>query len=134
VPLLEAPHVDFVGWAGRAQRDELLANASALLYPIELPETFGLVMVEAMACGTPVLATTCGAVPEIVRNGLTGFHAPDLAALVELVPAALALDRERIRDEAIARFDGARMVDAYEELYRRLAGGSRRERAWAAAE
>jgi glycosyltransferase involved in cell wall biosynthesis len=120
-PLLDAPGVEYVGWVGRERRNELLAGAAGLLYTINAAETFGLVMVEAMACGTPVLALDRGAVREIVTNGVTGYHAPDLDALVECVPKAVALDRARIREHTVARFDRRRMVDEYEALYRHVA-------------
>jgi glycosyltransferase involved in cell wall biosynthesis len=113
--------VEYLGWVEPARRDELLAGAAALLYPLNWPETFGLVLVEAMACGTPVLARSCGAVPEIVDNGVTGFHAETLEELVALAPRARALDRARVRERARERFDKSRMADEYEALYRRLA-------------
>jgi glycosyltransferase involved in cell wall biosynthesis len=113
--------VEYLGWVEPARRDELLAGAAALLYPLNWPETFGLVLVEAMACGTPVLARSCGAVPEIVDNGVTGFHAESLEELVALAPRALKLDRARVRERARERFDKSRMADEYEALYRRLA-------------
>jgi glycosyltransferase involved in cell wall biosynthesis len=90
-----------------------------LLYP----EPFGLVPIEAMACGTPVLATSIGAVPELVEPGVTGYLAPSWEGLVDLVPRALQLDRRTIRERAVERFDSMRMVDAHEALYRRLATG-----------
>jgi glycosyltransferase involved in cell wall biosynthesis len=119
------PHLDGVRvhWAGpvdHATRDRLLAGAAALLFPITYPEPFGLVMIEAMACGTPVLGTARGAVPEVVEHGVSGFVADDWRGLVGHVPAALALDRHAIRARAEARFDLQRMVDDYEALYRRL--------------
>ena len=124
-PLLAGTGVDFVGWAGEERRNELLAGAAALVYPINLPETFGLVLVEAMACGTPVLALERGAVPEIVVDGVTGYQAPHLDALIARVPDVLRLDREEVRREAERRFDVRRMVDEYESLYRTLAGEGR---------
>lgn len=122
-----AAHVDgdrvrHVGPVDHATRDALLAGAAALLFPITYPEPFGLVTIEAMACGTPVLATALGAVPEIVEDGLTGFTAPTWEGLAAHVEAALALDRHAIRARARERFDVRRMVDGYEALYRRLTG------------
>ena len=114
--------VEYVGWVESARRDELLAGAAALLYPLNWPETFGLVLVEAMACGTPVLARSLGAVGEIVDDGVTGYHAETLEELAALAPRALALDRRRVRERARERFDKSRMTDEYEALYRRLAG------------
>lgn len=125
-----APHIDgravtYVGRVDSPERDRLLAGAAALLYPLLYPEPFGLVPVEAMACGTPVLATAIGAVPEIVEPGVTGYLAPSWEGLAQLVPRALQLDRHRIRERAVERFDFRRMVDQHEDLYRSLvAAGS----------
>jgi glycosyltransferase involved in cell wall biosynthesis len=119
---VDGDHVRHVGPVDHATRDELLAGAAALVFPATYPEPFGLVMVEAMACGTPVLATALGAAPEIVEDGLTGFTAPSWEGLAELLPAALALDRAAIRGRALERFDKRRMADDYEALYRRVVG------------
>lgn len=121
-----APHVDgkrvrHVGPVNVEQRNELLASASALLFPVLYPEPFGLVTIEAMACGTPVAATRLGAVPEIVDEGVTGSLAESAAGLAEATTRALALDRARVRRRAVERFDYHRMVDAYSELYGRVA-------------
>ena len=134
LPLLEDPGVEYVGWVPPARRNELLAGAAALVYPINTPETFGLVMVEAMACGTPVLALERGAVPEVVTPGVTGYHAPDVEGLAAKVPAVLELDRRRVRDEAVRRFDARRMVADHEALYRKLSSMRRTERGWLAAQ
>jgi glycosyltransferase involved in cell wall biosynthesis len=121
-PLIDGHQVRYVGRVQSRERDQLLAGAGALLYPLLYPEPFGLVPVEAMTCGTPVLATEIGAVPELVEPGLTGYLAPSWEGLAELVPRALELDRQTIRERAVARFDFRRMVDAHEALYWRLAG------------
>jgi len=121
---LDEEHVRHVGHVDHATRNSLLAGAAALLFPVTYPEPFGLVMVEAMACGTPVLATRLGAVPEIVEVGLTGLTAPTWEHLAALVPAALALDRRAIRARALERFDARRMADDYEALYHRVAGAA----------
>jgi len=121
-PLVDGHEVRFVGRVQARERDELLAGAAALLYPLRYPEPFGLVPVEAMTCGTPVLATDIGAVPELIEPGRTGYLAPSWEGLAELVPQALELDRRTIRDRAVERFDFRRMVDAHEALYWRLAG------------
>jgi glycosyltransferase involved in cell wall biosynthesis len=123
-----APHIDgeqitYVGRVEHAERDRLLAGAAALVYPLLYPEPFGLVTVEAMASGTPVLGTAIGAVPELVEPGLTGYLAASWEGLAELVPAALALDRASIRSRAVERFGHRRMVDRHERLYRQLAAG-----------
>ncbi|MGI8802295.1 MAG: glycosyltransferase family 4 protein [Solirubrobacteraceae bacterium] len=122
--ILDGERARHVGPVDHATRDGLLAGAAALVFPNTYPEPFGLVMVEAMACGTPVLATAVGAVPEIVEDGLTGFTAPTWQGLAAHVPAALALDRAAIRARARARFDARRMVADYEALYRRVAGAA----------
>lgn len=121
-----APHlggdgVTYVGRVEPGERDRLIAGAAALLYPLRYPEPFGLVPVEAMACGTPVLAVGIGAVPELVEPGVTGYLADSWEGLVELIPRALGLDRAAIRARALERFDYRRMVDAHERLYLRLA-------------
>jgi glycosyltransferase involved in cell wall biosynthesis len=127
---LIAPHVDgrritYVGRVEPAERNRLLAGAAALVHPLLYPEPFGLVAIEAMACGTPVLGVDIGAVPELVEPGLTGYLAPTWEGLIELVPKALALDRAAIRARAVERFDFTRMVDRHEALYRRLVEAER---------
>jgi glycosyltransferase involved in cell wall biosynthesis len=120
-PQIDGGRVRYVGRVGPPERERLLAGAGALLYPLAYPEPFGLVPVEAMACGTPVVGTAIGAVPELIEPGLTGYLADSWEGLAELVPSALELDRGQIRRRAIERFDYRRMVDSYEVLYRRLA-------------
>jgi glycosyltransferase involved in cell wall biosynthesis len=117
---VDGDRVRHVGPVDHAGRDALLAGAAAHHFPVTYPEPFGLVMIEAMACGTPVLGTALGAVPEIVEHGVTGFTAPTWEGLAAHVPAALALDRSLIRARARERFDAQRMVDGYEALYHRL--------------
>jgi len=122
--VVDGGRVRHVGAVDHRTRNALLAGAGALLFPITYPEPFGLVMIEAMACGTPVLATALGAVPDVVEEGLTGFTAPTWEGLAARVPAALALDRAAIRARAQECFDVQRMVDAYEALYYRVAGAA----------
>jgi glycosyltransferase involved in cell wall biosynthesis len=122
-----APHVDqhsiaFVGEVGMAEKTALLGGARALLYPVQAGEPFGLVMAEAMACGTPVAALDRGAVREVVDDGTTGGVFESLDALVDGLPSVLALDRTHVRKRAVERFSPDRMVDAYTELYTRLVG------------
>jgi glycosyltransferase involved in cell wall biosynthesis len=119
-PFVDGRRVVYAGRVGGRKRNELLAGAAALLYPIRYPEPFGLVLVEAMACGTPVAAVGIGAVPELVDEGVTGSCASSAEQLAGAVRAALALDRARVRATAVARFDYRRMVDDYEQLYRRV--------------
>ncbi len=116
-PLLSEPGVELIGEVGGAQKDEFLRNAAALLFPIRWPEPFGLVMPEALACGTPVLALREGSVPEVLEDGVTGFvchFEDDLVRAVERIPE---LDRRRCRAEAERRFSPAAMADAYEDVY-----------------
>jgi glycosyltransferase involved in cell wall biosynthesis len=120
-PGFDGDQIRWVGPVDFRERNRLLASAIALLFPLVYPEPFGLVLLEAMACGTPVLATQLGAAPEIIEQGVTGYTAPTWERLAELVPAAAALDRGVVRRVAAARFDAERMVDAHEALYKRLA-------------
>ena len=116
-PLLSEPGVELIGEVGGAEKDQFLREAAALLFPIRWPEPFGLVMPEALACGTPVLAFDEGSVPEVIDNGVTGFvgHVEDdLVRAVERIPE---LDRQRCRAEAERRFSPAAMADAYETVY-----------------
>jgi glycosyltransferase involved in cell wall biosynthesis len=112
-----------VGPVNHEQKNELLRNAAALVFPIQWAEPFGLVMIEAMACGTPVLARNEGSVAEVVDEGVTGFYAEDIEGMSKLVDATLGLDRRRVREQAEARFAYARMVDGYEGLYRGMIKG-----------
>jgi glycosyltransferase involved in cell wall biosynthesis len=125
-PQIDGRQIRYVGRVEPPERNRLLVEAAALLYPLLYPEPFGLVPVEAMSCGTPVIATSVGAVPELIEAGLTGYLADSWEGLAELVPRALELDRRRIRQRAIERFDYRRMVDAHEALYDRLVADTRR--------
>jgi glycosyltransferase involved in cell wall biosynthesis len=120
-PTIDGGLIRYEGTIDAAGRNELLARAAALLYPVTYPEPFGLVMVEAMACGTPVAAFGVGAVPELVKQGVGGHWVPPRKELAEAVQSAVQLDRERVRQAAVERFHYRGMVDAYERLYRRLA-------------
>jgi glycosyltransferase involved in cell wall biosynthesis len=120
-----APHVDgaqivFAGEADYPRKVDLLGGARALLYPVQTPEPFGLVLAEAMACGTPVAALDCGAVREIVDNGVTGIVFENEERMAAGLSRVLGLDRRRVRDRAVERFGVDRMVAQYEAVYRRL--------------
>jgi glycosyltransferase involved in cell wall biosynthesis len=122
-----APHVDgkrvvYVGEVGHAQKVELVGNARAMLYPVQSGEPFGLVLAEAMACGTPVAALDRGAVREVVEDGVTGMVFENEASMQAGLPRVFALDRERVRERGIARFGAMRMVDEYIAVYERLVG------------
>jgi glycosyltransferase involved in cell wall biosynthesis len=121
-PEVDGVEVEYVGELGHAEKAEFLRDALALVFPSEGFEAFGLVLVEAMACGTPVLARPRGAAPEIVQDGVTGFLAENFSALAPRVAEITALDRTRIRQIAEERFDAAQMVDRYLELFAQLAG------------
>jgi glycosyltransferase involved in cell wall biosynthesis len=120
-----APHVDgrtveYVGEVDHPGKNRLLGGARALLYPVQASEPFGLVMVEAMACGTPVVALDKGAVGEIVLNGVNGYRAETLDEMGALVPRAFELDRAEVRRTAVDRFDVKRMVDGYIKVYEQM--------------
>lgn len=119
-PLVDGTAVDFAGLVRGEERNRVLGGARALLYPIQHPEPFGLVLVEAMLCGTPVAALRMGAVPEIVEDGVTGFAASSLAELQQAIPLCFALDRRRIRHVAEERFSAARMAASYVAAYEQL--------------
>jgi len=121
-PRLEEPLVRFIGEVGDEEKQRLLGRSRALLFPINWPEPFGLVMAEAMACGTPVIAMARGAAPEVVVDGLTGFLVDDREALVEAVERVDRLDRAACRRHVEANFSVATMTERYEQLYRRVAG------------
>jgi glycosyltransferase involved in cell wall biosynthesis len=119
--------VEFIGEVGGSNKDEFLGNASALLFPIDWPEPFGLVMIEAMACGTPVIAWRNGAAPEVVTDGVTGFVVESIGEAVQAVGRVSNLSRRGCREAFEKRFDAARMARDYVEVYRRLSHvGSRR--------
>jgi glycosyltransferase involved in cell wall biosynthesis len=115
--------VEFVGEVGGASKDAFLGGASALLFPIEWEEPFGLVMIEAMACGTPVVAFRRGSVPEVMIDGVTGFVVDNVQSAAEAVHAAGFLDRRACRQAFLERFDVARMAADYLAVYRRLLVG-----------
>ena len=109
--------IEFVGEVGGVEKLELMAGAACLLNPIAWPEPFGMVMIEALACGTPVVATPQGSVPELVIDGVTGFVRADEARLADAVRRAATLDRAACRKDAAERFSTARMVADHVALY-----------------
>ena len=121
-PLIDGKQVRWIGPVNHPQKTALLRNAAALLFPIQWEEPFGLVMIEAMACGTPVVAHRRGSVEEVVDAGVTGFHASVIDAMSDLVPEAVKLDRAKVRQHAESRFGFRVMVDRYEALYRSILG------------
>ena len=119
-PYLDDLRVVHLGSIGPAERSRVLGGAAALLHPIRFAEPFGLAVIEAMACGTPVVAYGRGAMPELIDEGVTGFLVQDVATAVAAVPRAAALDRAVVREVAERRFGVDRMVDDYLAVYRRL--------------
>ena len=113
--------VEFIGEVGGREKDEFLGNAHALLFPIDWPEPFGLVMIESLACGTPVIAWRNGSVPEVIDDGRTGFIVGSMAEAVRAVARVSGLNRETCRQVFEERFDAARMTHEYVEVYQRLA-------------
>jgi glycosyltransferase involved in cell wall biosynthesis len=123
-PLLEDPLIEFIGEIGDDEKPAFLGGAMALLFPIDWPEPFGLVMIEAMACGTPVIARPCGSVPEVMRPGRTGFVEDTVDDMVEAVKRVDSIDRAECRRWVEQRFSVERMVDDYEAIFRRRASSA----------
>jgi glycosyltransferase involved in cell wall biosynthesis len=124
-PLLDLPDVDYIGEIGDDQKADFLSGAIALLVPIDWPEPFGLVMIEAMACGLPVVAFNRGSVAEIVEDGVTGFVVEDVTSAVGAVHQASTLSRKVIRKRFEERFTSRRMAQDYVSLYQRLIDSGR---------
>jgi glycosyltransferase involved in cell wall biosynthesis len=119
-PLLSGPGVEFIGEINERQKTQFLGEALALLFPIDWPEPFGLAMIEAMACGAPVLAFRRGSVPEIIDDGVTGVIVDGLDQAAAALPRVLGLDRRAIRRRFEERFSAALMAQNYVSLYRSL--------------
>ncbi len=116
-PMLSAPGIEYVGEIDERRKQSFLGEARALLFPIDWPEPFGLAMIEAMACGTPVLAYRHGSVPEVIDEGVTGFIVESEEEALCKLGALLALDRGRVRRRFEERFTAARMAADYEKAY-----------------
>jgi glycosyltransferase involved in cell wall biosynthesis len=123
-PLLDQPHVEFVGEIDDGKKADFLGNAAGVLFPIAWREPFGLVMIEAMACGTPVVAFRNGSVPEVIEDGVTGFIVDNEDEAAAAVARLRSLDRARIRHTFEERFTARRMAEEYLALYHRLGAGS----------
>lgn len=121
-PLLDHPLIEYVGEIGDRDKSDFLGNALALLFPINWPEPFGLVMIEAMACGTPVLAWNHGSVSEVVEHGVSGFIVNDEQQAVEAIARLQTLDRRKVRDAFERRFTANAMAHAYLDVYAQLLG------------
>ena len=124
-PLLGTPGVEFVGEIDERRKEKFLGDALALLFPIDWPEPFGLVMIEAMACGTPVLAFRHGSAAEVIDEGVTGYVVEDVNQAICRIGALLALDRGRVRRQFDERFTAVRMARDYMQIYRQLIRGAR---------
>ena len=124
-PLLRHPLIEFVGEITEAEKDAFLGEAFAYLFPIDWPEPFGLTMIEAMACGTPVIAMRCGSVPEVVRDGVSGLVCDSFTEFIAAVPNAAKIDRAACRRYAEERFSAAAMAEGYERVYARLSPSAR---------
>ncbi len=124
-PLLEDPLIDFIGEISEDAKAEFLGQARALLFPIDWPEPFGLAMIEALACGTPVIARSRGSVPEVILDGRTGFVVDTIEEMESAVKALDRIDRAECRRDAVKRFSVERMVDGYESVYRNVVGHAR---------
>jgi glycosyltransferase involved in cell wall biosynthesis len=122
-PLLKDPLVEFIGEIGDGDKGAFLGEAMALLFPIDWPEPFGLVIIETMANGTPVIAFGRGSVPEIIDRGVTGFVVDSVEEAVAAIPLAKALDRSAIRRRFEKRFSAERMARDYVSLYDKVLRG-----------
>jgi glycosyltransferase involved in cell wall biosynthesis len=119
-PMLEGEGVEFIGEINEQQKQNFLGNAAALLFPIDWPEPFGLVMIEAMACGTPVLAFNEGSVPEVIDDGVSGVVVGSVPEAVQAFPELMSLDRKAVRRVFEERFTVKRMAEDYVSIYRAL--------------
>ncbi|HEY7098256.1 MAG TPA: glycosyltransferase family 4 protein [Terriglobales bacterium] len=119
-PLLKNPLVEFLGEIGYPEKNDFLGNAAAVLFPVDWPEPFGLVMIESMACGTPVIAFNRGSVPEVMKDGVSGFVVSDVEGAVRAVQNLSSISRRNVRRYFEDHFSGARMAEDYLGIYHRL--------------
>ena len=119
-PLIDGTFIQYLGEIGDDEKPKFLGDAICLLFPVDWPEPFGLAMIEALACGAPVVSRPCGSVPEVVVHGETGWIGRTVAELAEGVRRAERMDRARCRADALARFSVTAMTDGYERVYRSL--------------
>ena len=120
LPMIKSAKVDYIGEINDSQKSEFLSGAVALLVPIDWPEPFGLVMIEAMACGTPVIAFNRGSAPEVIEDGLTGFIVEDINGAIGAVDRLSHLSRAAIRRRFEQRFTARRMAQDYLAVYRSI--------------
>jgi len=121
-PLLDPSLVEFIGEVGGKEKEEFLGAAYALLFPIDWPEPFGLVMIEAMACGTPVIAWPHGSVPEVMEDGVAGFVVEEVEEAARAIERLASFERHRCREAFESRFTAGRMAGDYVKIYERLLG------------
>ena len=119
-PLLRHPLIEYVGEIGDDEKGDFLGNAIALIFPIDWPEPFGLVMIEAMSTGTPVVGWRCGSVPEVIDDGVTGFVVSSMDEAAAATSRVAALNRTRVRSRFLERFTARRMAADYYDVYERL--------------
>jgi glycosyltransferase involved in cell wall biosynthesis len=119
-PMLSLPGVEFIGEINERQKPEFLGNARAMLFPIDWPEPFGIVMIESMACGTPVLAFRNGSVPEVIDDGISGFIVDSEEEAVSVLQRTVNMDRRQVRRRFEERFSATRMAEDYVEIYNKL--------------
>ncbi len=117
LPFIDGESVEFIGEINEHEKTKFLGEAAALLFPVDWPEPFELVMIEAMACGTPVLAFRCGSIPEIIENGVTGKIVDSEDEAIAVLPEILTYDRRAVRQRFEDRFTAARMAEDYLETY-----------------
>jgi glycosyltransferase involved in cell wall biosynthesis len=125
-PLIDGKQIQIVGEVGEREKEDFLAHATALLFPIDWPEPFGLVMIEAMACGTPVIAFRRGSVPEVIEHGVSGFVVQDEEEALRALERVPELDRNKVRAAFERRFSARRMAEDYVRHYRLLVGRAAR--------
>jgi glycosyltransferase involved in cell wall biosynthesis len=119
-PLIDPKFVDYIGEVDDSQKNELLGNAKALIFPIDWPEPFGLVMIEAMACGTPIVAFDCGSVSEIIEDGVNGFKVNTVEEAVRALENIELIDRQTCRNTFNEKYTSRRMAESYVELYMQI--------------
>jgi glycosyltransferase involved in cell wall biosynthesis len=119
-PLIQEPYVEYLGEVFQDQKNDLIGNAYAMLFPIDWPEPFGLVMIESMACGTPVIAFHAGSVPEIIQNGISGFICNSVQEAVEALTYIPSINRKHCRAEFEKRFSASQMAKEYLSIYEKI--------------
>ena len=120
LPLIDGHNVEFIGEVNEREKTKFLRDAAALLFPVDWPEPFELVMIEAMACGTPVVAFRCGSIPEVIEDGVTGKLVDSEEEAIAFLPEVLSYDRRAVRRRFEERFAAKRMAEDYVGIYRRL--------------